>query len=91
MINVIEKQEDKDLLNKWFIKDSNLVPAMYSLQPVRSVLPNYNNRSVSAEERSKASGEWWAVFEALQLMLRNASVKALSDENEIAKYRISGR
>ncbi len=91
MLDVIGKQEDKDLLNKWFIKDDNLVPAMYILQPVRSLLPNYNNRSVSAEERSEASGKWWAAFESMQVILREASAKASLNEDEVAKYRISGK
>ncbi len=91
MLAVVEKDGDKDLLNKWFIKDDNLVPAMYILQPVRSLLPNYNNRSVSAEERSAASGQWWGAFEAMQVILREASVKAKLSKNEADKYRISGR
>ena len=63
---------------------------MYILQPVKELIPNYNNRSVSNEERSKASGEWWTAFEAIQEILREASIKALKKEEDIAKYRISG-
>ena len=90
LLSAVEKQEDKDLLTKWFIRDDNLVPPMYILQPVKELLPNYNNRSVSNEERSKASDEWWTAFEGMQKILREASTKALKKEEEIAKYRISG-
>ena len=90
MLSAVEKQEDKDLLTKWFIRDDNLVPPMYILQPVKELVPNYNNRSVSNEERSKASGEWWSAFEGMQEILREASIKALKKEEDIAKYRISG-
>eukprot|EP00794_Sanderia_malayensis_P011746 gene11746-12966_t len=89
MLSTIKKREDNDLLTKWFIKDDNLVPAMYTLQPVRSLLPNYNNRSVSDEERRAASGQWWEAFETMQAILREAAIKAKLSENQAAKYRIS--
>ena len=90
MLAKVEKDAEKELLTKWFVMDENLVPAMYILQPIRSILPNYNNRDVSAEARSKASSEWWSAFEAMQLILREASKKALKDQEEIDKYCISG-
>lgn len=90
LLAAVSKEADKALLTKWFKRDDNLVPALYILQPVRQVIPNYNNREVSDEERRKASGEWWTAFEAMQLILRDASKIALTDQEEIAKYHISG-
>ena len=90
MLGAVSKESDKALLAKWFKRDDNLVPAMYILQPIRKLIPHYNNREASDEERKQASGEWWNAFETMQVILRNASKEALSDQEEIAKYRISG-
>ena len=91
MLDVIGSEPDRKLLAKWFKRDDNLIPAKYVLQPVREVIPNYNNREVSPEERSTASQEWWAAFEKMQSILRKASSDALSDKEEISKYHISGK
>ena len=91
MLNVIEPEPDKGLLAKWFKRDDNLIPAKYVLQPVREVIPNYNNREVSPEERSTASQEWWAAFEKMQSILRKASSAALSSKEKRSKYHISGK
>ena len=91
MLSVIENEEDKTILDKWFKRDDNLVPPMYILQSIRSLLPDYNNASSSSEERSKASSEWWGAFEKMQVVFREASQKVLKDDGEIMKYYISGK
>ena len=90
MTATISNETDKALVERWFKRDDNLVPAMYILQPVRDLIANYNNREVSDEERRNASDEWWSAFERMQIVLRDASKKALTNQEEIAKYRISG-
>ena len=90
MLSSIENKEDVDLLEKWFIRDDNLTPSMYILQPIRDLLPNYNNWDVTAEERAKASNDWWKAFERMQVILRDAAEKTLINEEEISRYKISG-
>ena len=90
MLAVVQNESDKELLKKWFKRDDNIVPAMHILQPIRELIPNYNNREVSTEERSKASGEWWTAFETMQQLLRVASKDASLKKAEISKYLISG-
>ena len=90
MLSSIESEDDVNLLEKWFKRDDNLCPSMYILQPIGELLPNYNNWSVSAEERSKASNEWWQAFERMQVVLRDVSEKTLLNEEEISRYKISG-
>ena len=90
MLSSIENEDDTNLLQNWFKRDDNLVPPMYILQPIRDLLPNYNNWSVSAEERSKASSEWWQAFERMQVILRDVAEKTLVNEEEISRYKISG-
>ena len=91
MVSVIENEEDIACLDKWFKRDDNLVPPMYILQSIRSLLPDYNNPSSSSEERSKASGEWWGAFERMQVVLREAAKKVFKDDAEVMKYYISGK
>ena len=90
MLSSIENEEDVKLLEKWFKRDDNLAPPKYVLQPIRELLPNYNNWAVSAEERSKASNEWWQDFERMQVVLRDVAEKTLINEEEISRYKISG-
>ena len=90
MTSSIENVDDVNLLEKWFIRDDNLSPPMYILQPIRDLIPNYNNWLVTAEDRSKASSEWWGAFERMQVVLRDAAEKCLLNEEEISKYKISG-
>jgi hypothetical protein len=35
---------DGSLLDKWYRKDSNAVPCVYILQPISSILVNFNNK-----------------------------------------------
>ena len=91
MLNVVSEESDKELLNKWFWCDDNVIPRTYILQPITDLLPDYNNQSVCKEQRSKASGEWWTAFERMQVVLRQASSKALSgDKSAMWKYFMSG-
>ena len=92
MFQVVSDENDHKLLKKWFLKDENMIPATYILQPITDVLPNYNNQSVSKEERSKASGEWWTAFERMQVVLREAADKVFQDKKDIRwKYFMSGK
>ena len=91
MLNVVELDIDKELLMKWFRKDENLVPAMYVLQPIKDILPDYRNISKTEDERDTAKKAWWKDFEKLQLILRQSAKKALVQEPEIEKYVISGK
>eukprot|EP00111_Clytia_hemisphaerica_P016128 TCONS_00047711-protein len=83
MFKVVEEQSDKDLLQKWFLKDENIIPTTYVLQPITDLLPNYGNHNVSKEERGKASGEWWAAFERMQVVFREAADKVFKGKPNI--------
>ena len=91
MFKVVKEQTDKDLLQKWFLKDENIIPTTYVLQPITDLLPNYGNHNVSKEERSKASGEWWGAFERMQVVFREAADKVFKEKPNIRwKYFQSG-
>ena len=37
--------EDTALLETWYMKDTNVLPAMYRLQPISSILHHYNDKA----------------------------------------------
>ena len=39
----VENNDDKTLLTDWFVRDSNIVPPVYQLTPIRQKLPDYAN------------------------------------------------
>ena len=43
LLGAVTDQDDKDLLNLWFLRNNNTVPPEYVLQPISSILPNYRN------------------------------------------------
>ncbi|GBG28021.1 NACHT domain- and WD repeat-containing protein 1 [Hondaea fermentalgiana] len=73
-----DRQEDRDLLETWFVLDTNSVPAVYRLRPVYEVLPEY-----SAEVQNEASRVWWSeCFEPMQRALRAAAQRLYGDDEE---------
>lgn len=36
--------EELELMDKWYIQDENTVPPVYILQPISSILTNFNNK-----------------------------------------------
>ena len=43
MLKATEEEEDIKLLTSWFLRDDNVIPALYLLQPIRDKLPDYVN------------------------------------------------
>ena len=88
LLAAVEKEDDLQLLKHWFWRDDNAVPTQYLLQPITSLLPDYRNYE-NKELRKKASSDWWAAFERMQVVLRVAADTVL-DEEERHKYHMSG-
>lgn len=42
---------DVSLLDKWYKKDSNAVPATSILQPISSILKNFNNKVIKLSNK----------------------------------------
>ena len=49
------RQEGKDVLlvDEWFVRDDNVLPAVYVLQPVTSRFPFFNDESEGNKNRKK--------------------------------------
>ena len=90
LLGAIDNKDDHQLLRHWFWKDENAVPAQYVLQPITSLLPHYRDYE-NNELRKKASGDWWAAFERMQVVFRMAADKALDNNSERHKYYMSGK
>jgi hypothetical protein len=63
----------------------NVKPPVFDLQNITTLLPNF--RSTNSEERNAASGQWWKIFEAMQVLLRTGATALNKEEEE--KYIIS--
>ena len=89
---VCSSPDDLKMLTTWFRKDTNTVPAVYRLQPIRSVLPGID--STDRAVQSAASGTFWGVaFPTVQGALRKAVLSLVAqkrmDEETALKYNIS--
>ncbi|XP_064648000.1 NACHT and WD repeat domain-containing protein 2-like [Lineus longissimus] len=61
-----------ELLKTWYQKDENIIPAIYVLQPVSSILTNYNNkRHVRLQEADQ--NLWWETMGKICRILRKCA------------------
>ncbi|KAL3867039.1 hypothetical protein ACJMK2_044276 [Sinanodonta woodiana] len=83
--------EDLHVLDKWYRKDDNALPAEYVLQPISSILNDYNSEDDTL--KTNARTEWGDNFEKMRTLLKKAADSAF-DEGKInaevkEKYYIS--
>lgn len=67
---LVASGHDVDLLDRWFKRNTNVTSAVYNLQPISSILPNYANKSDETLQQS-ANEEWARVHKSLQHLLRS--------------------
>lgn len=63
---------DPVLIDIWYRKDSNAVPPISVLQPISSILINFNNKRIpklQAEDQAK----WWDTLNKFQKLFRKAA------------------
>ena len=88
ILSAIEDEAETGLLQKWFKRDVNAVPANHVLQPISSQIANYLSRDPA--ERAQAVAEWQEAYGRISETLRGAATKALGGEEQIHKYFMSG-
>ncbi|XP_043227949.1 NACHT and WD repeat domain-containing protein 2-like isoform X1 [Amphibalanus amphitrite] len=72
---------DVTLLDTWYMKDTNAVPAIYILQPISSILINFNNKRVpKLQQEDQAT--WWDNMCKMQKLFRKAA-QTLYSTNKI--------
>ncbi|KAJ8954195.1 hypothetical protein NQ318_005790 [Aromia moschata] len=67
---------DPVLIDTWYRKDTNAVPPISVLQPISSILINFNNKRIpklQAEDQAK----WWDTLGKFQKLFRKASASLL--------------
>ncbi|KAL4712468.1 hypothetical protein ACJJTC_007484 [Scirpophaga incertulas] len=63
---------DVILLDTWYKKDSNAVPPVSVLQPISSILINFNNKRVP-KLQAEDQAVWWDTLNKMQKLFRKAS------------------
>ncbi|XP_052753046.1 NACHT and WD repeat domain-containing protein 2 [Galleria mellonella] len=63
---------DVILLDTWYKKDSNAVPPVSVLQPISSILINFNNKRVP-KLQAEDQAVWWDTLGKMQKLFRKAS------------------
>eukprot|EP00106_Octopus_bimaculoides_P010882 XP_014778324.1 PREDICTED: NACHT and WD repeat domain-containing protein 2-like [Octopus bimaculoides] len=67
-----EEASELELLEMWYKRDDNYVPPVYVLQPISSILTNFNNkRHQRLQEADQAT--WWETFSKLTKIIRKAA------------------
>ncbi|XP_071108697.1 NACHT and WD repeat domain-containing protein 2-like [Haliotis cracherodii] len=65
-------QSELELFDTWYKVDENSVPPVYILQPISSILTNFNNkRHPRLQEQDQST--WWETFSKLQRIIRKAA------------------
>ncbi|XP_039965755.1 NACHT and WD repeat domain-containing protein 2 [Bactrocera tryoni] len=70
---------DRALLDLWYKKDSNAVPPMSVLQPISSILINFNNKRVP-KLQAEDQAVWWDTLNKMQKLLRKAAASLGASE-----------
>lgn len=74
---------DGILLDTWYKKDSNAVPPISVLQPISSILINFNNKRVP-KLQAEDQAIWWDILNKMQKLLRK-SAASLYASNQFTK------
>ncbi|XP_014255655.1 NACHT and WD repeat domain-containing protein 2 isoform X2 [Cimex lectularius] len=71
------------LLDTWYRKDSNAVPPISVLQPISSILINFNNKRIPKLQQHDQA-VWWDTLGKMQKLFRKASL-SLYNSGKISK------
>ncbi|XP_023244232.1 NACHT and WD repeat domain-containing protein 2-like [Centruroides sculpturatus] len=74
---------DNTLLSTWYQEDTNAIPSVFVLQPISSILPNFNNKRMP-QLQAQDQSTWWTTLENLQKFLRIAA-QALYETKKMDK------
>lgn len=85
---------DRALLDLWYKKDSNAVPPISVLQPISSILINFNNKRVP-KLQAEDQAVWWDTLNKMQKLLRKAAASlgasGKMDKDAVHNYFMSGK
>ncbi|KAH9502559.1 hypothetical protein Btru_068995 [Bulinus truncatus] len=78
---------DFDLLDRWYQRDDNSIPAAYYLQPITSILPHFLNTSLEFKSQKEIHTEKWSKVEKQMLNIIYKTACSASDKNKISAER----
>ncbi|XP_026816728.1 NACHT and WD repeat domain-containing protein 2 isoform X2 [Rhopalosiphum maidis] len=83
---------DVTLLDMWYRKDSNAVPPISVLQPISSILINFNNKRIpKLQQQDQAI--WWDTLAKMQKLFRKSSISLFNsgkiDKDTMHNYYMS--
>lgn len=85
---------DVQLLDTWYKKDSNAVPPISVLQPISSILVNFNNKRVP-KLQAEDQAVWWDTLGKMQKLFRKAAQSLFNagkiDKDIMHNYFMSGK
>ncbi|KAK7464547.1 hypothetical protein BaRGS_00037908, partial [Batillaria attramentaria] len=64
--------DEVELLDRWYLKDHNTVPPVYILQPISSILTNFNNKR-HQRLMELDQNTWWEIMGRLQRIIRKSA------------------
>lgn len=83
---------DVSLFDLWYKKDSNAVPPISVLQPISSILINFNNKRVP-KLQAEDQAIWWDTLTKMQKLFRKATASLYSsgklDKDQMHNYFMS--
>ncbi|KAF5284944.1 hypothetical protein FQA39_LY16899 [Lamprigera yunnana] len=75
--------QDVTIIDTWYRKDSNAVPPVSVLQPISSILINFNNKRIP-KLQAEDQAVWWDTLGKFQKLFRKAA-SALFDQGKMDK------
>ncbi|XP_068711765.1 NACHT domain- and WD repeat-containing protein 1-like isoform X2 [Montipora foliosa] len=89
LLDNLPDQEERKLLETWFVCDVNAVPCTYVLQPISTRIPGY--LSQDPDQRYLALQQWTEILTKLQNVLRREAKRMFGDQEEekLRKYFMS--
>ncbi|XP_039442775.1 NACHT and WD repeat domain-containing protein 2 [Culex pipiens pallens] len=83
---------DVTLLDMWYKKDSNAVPPISILQPISSILTNFNNKRVP-KLQAEDQAVWWDTLTKMQKLFRKGAASCHAqgklDKDQMHNYFMS--
>uniref|UniRef100_A0AC35UEM1 NACHT domain-containing protein n=1 Tax=Rhabditophanes sp. KR3021 TaxID=114890 RepID=A0AC35UEM1_9BILA len=67
-----DRQDDSSVLDTWYMEDFNAVPSHFTLQPISSILVNFNNKRIPKLQEQDARA-WWDIEAKMQILLRKGA------------------
>ncbi|KAI6199667.1 hypothetical protein M3Y96_00651200 [Aphelenchoides besseyi] len=89
-----EQHDDISVLDLWYTEDTNAVPAQVILQPISSILVNFNNKRIPKLQEQDAKS-WWEVEARMQNLLRKGAKichdRQQFNNDQLHNYYMSGK